>query len=286
MAVVEREIAGFGPSGRNGGWASAGIAGNAQRYARLRGDDAVRRGERAMAAAVGEIGDVVAAEAIDCGWRHTGTLMVATSAPQVARLHEGIARRRAFGIGEDDLRLLEPAELEARVRVAGARAASFTPHCGRVDPARLARGLAVACERLGVTSRAHRGRGDRARGRVVCAGGVLRAASVLRVTEAFTVQQPGERRRFMPLYSLMVATEPLPAAVWDEIGWVAARPSPICATSSSTPSALQMTASRLAGAARRTASAPRSTRPTSATTPCAPAWCAPSPSAFPPSPRR
>ena len=33
------------------------------------------------------------------------------------------------------------------------------------------------------------------------------------------MQQPGERRRFMPLYSLMVATEPLPAAVWDEIGW-------------------------------------------------------------------
>ena len=56
-------------------------------------------------------------------------------------------------------------------------------------------------------------------GRVRCAGGVLRAASVLRATEAYTVQQPGERRRFMPLYSLMVATEPLPAAVWDEIGW-------------------------------------------------------------------
>jgi glycine/D-amino acid oxidase-like deaminating enzyme len=219
VAVVEREIAGFGPSGRNGGWASAGIAGSTRRYARLRGDDAVRRGERAMADAVGEIGDVVAAEAIDCGWRHTGTLMVATSAPQVTRLHEGIARRRAFGIGEDDLRLLEPAELEARVRVAGARAASFTPHCGRVDPARLARGLAVACERLGVTIYERTAAEAIEPGRVVCAGGVLRAASVLRATEAFTVQQPGERRRFMPLYSLMVATEPLPAAVWDEIGW-------------------------------------------------------------------
>ncbi len=56
-------------------------------------------------------------------------------------------------------------------------------------------------------------------GRVVCAGGSVRAGSVLRATEAFTVQQPGERRRFMPLYSLMVATEPLPRAVWDEIGW-------------------------------------------------------------------
>ena len=109
--MVEREIAGFGPSGRNGGWASAGLAGSAARYARLRGDDAVRRGERAMADAVGEIGEVIASEGIDCGWLHSGTLMVATSAPQVARLHEAVARRRGFGIGEDDLRVLEPAEL-------------------------------------------------------------------------------------------------------------------------------------------------------------------------------
>jgi glycine/D-amino acid oxidase-like deaminating enzyme len=219
IAMVEREIAGFGPSGRNGGWASAGLAGDARRYARLRGDDAVRRGERAMADAVGWIGEVVAAEEIACAWRHSGTLMVATSAPQVARLREGIARRRAYGMGEDDIRLLEPDELAARVRVAGAREASFTPHCGRVDPARLARGLARACERRGVTIYERTAATAIEPGRVVCAGGTLRAGSVLRATEAFTVQQPGERRRYMPLYSLMVATEPLPAATWDAIGW-------------------------------------------------------------------
>ena len=83
IVVVEREIAGFGPSGRNGGWASAGLAGDAGLYERLRGHDAVRRGERAMADAVAEIGDVVAAEEIECGWRHTGTLTVATSAGQI-----------------------------------------------------------------------------------------------------------------------------------------------------------------------------------------------------------
>ena len=42
---------------------------------------------------------------------------------------------------------------------------------------------------------------------------------MVRATEAFTVQQPGERRRYLPLYSLMIATEPLPAEVWDELGW-------------------------------------------------------------------
>ncbi len=219
IAIVEREIAGFGPSGRNGGWASAGLAGNAARYARLRGDDAVRRGERAMADAVGEIGKVIAAEGIDCGWLQSGTLMVATSAPQASRLRAGVERRRSFGMGEDDLRLLEPGELATRVRVRGARAASFTPHCGRVDPARLARGLANACERRGVTIYERTAAEVIEPGSVRCDGGVLRAGSVLRATEAFTVQQPGQRRLYMPLYSLMVATEPLPADVWDELGW-------------------------------------------------------------------
>jgi glycine/D-amino acid oxidase-like deaminating enzyme len=219
VAVVEREIAGFGPSGRNGGWASAGLAGSAQRYARLRGEDAVRRGERAMADGVAEIGRVVADEGIECGWLHGGSLLVATSAPQVARLHEAVARRRAFGMGEDDLRLLEPAELAQRVRVRGARAASFTPHCGRVDPARLARGLAVACERRGVVIYEGTEAETIEPGRVRCTNGSLRAGSVLRATEAFTVQQRGQRRRFMPLYSLMIATEPLPADVWEELGW-------------------------------------------------------------------
>ena len=219
IAVVEREIAGFGPSGRNGGWASAGLAGSAHLYARLRGDDAVRRGERAMADAVGGIGRVIADEGIDCGWLHGGSLLVATSAPQVARLHEGVERRRAFGVGEEDLRLLEPSEIYQRVRVRGARAASYTPHCGRVDPARLARGLALACERRGVVIYEGTAATSIEPGRVHCASGALRAHAVLRATEAFTVQQPGQRRLFMPLYSLMIATEPLPSSVWEELGW-------------------------------------------------------------------
>jgi len=219
IAIVEREIAGFGPSGRNGGWASAGLAGSAERYARLRGDDAVRRGERAMADAVAGIGRVIAEEGIECGWLHGGSLLVATSAPQVARLHESVERRRAFGMGEDDLRLLEPPEIYQRVRVRGARAASFTPHCGRLDPARLARGLALACERRGVVIYEGTTAESIEPGRVRCATGTLLAGSVLRATEAYTVQQPGQRRLFMPLYSLMIATEPLPREVWEELGW-------------------------------------------------------------------
>ena len=48
--------------------------------------------------------------------------------------------------------------------------------------------------------------------------GAVTADVVVRATEAYTRDLPGERRSLVPLYSLMIATEPLPAAVWDEIG--------------------------------------------------------------------
>jgi glycine/D-amino acid oxidase-like deaminating enzyme len=116
--------------------------------------------------------------------------------------------------------MLTVEEAGERVRVAGLLGAAFTPHCARVDPARLARGLATACERLGVAIYERTAATVLQAGRVTCASGaVVRAAHVLRTTEAYTTELPGERRRFLPLYSLMIATEPLAAAVWDEIGW-------------------------------------------------------------------
>ena len=56
------------------------------------------------------------------------------------------------------------------------------------------------------------------RGELVTDHGTVRADVVVRATEGYTSSLRGERRRFVPLYSLMIATEPLPAAVWDEIG--------------------------------------------------------------------
>jgi glycine/D-amino acid oxidase-like deaminating enzyme len=219
VVVIEQEIAGFGPSGRNGGWVSAGIAANPRLYAKTHGADAVLRAERETYAAVGEIGRVAAAEGVDCGFTHSGSVNVATSRPQLARLQASVKAKRARGIGEDDLRLLDLDELAARVRVTGAVGAAFTPHCARVDPARLARGLAAAAERHGVAIYERTKATAIEPGRVVCAAGTVRARHVLRATEAYTTRLDGEKRRFLPLYSLMIATEPLAAAVWDELGW-------------------------------------------------------------------
>jgi glycine/D-amino acid oxidase-like deaminating enzyme len=219
VAVLEREIAGFGASGRNGGWCSAFIAMDRERLARRAGRGAPIALQREMFGTVDEVGRVAGREGIDCHYTKGGSLQVATSPVQLARLEAGIRHARHWGMGEDDLRLLDRAEAERRVRAAGLVGAAFTPHCAALDPARLVRGLAEVVERLGTpiyestaVTRIRPGRVDTTRGPV-------KAGIVVRATEGYTATLPGSRRAVIPLYSLMLATEPLPAEAWEQVGW-------------------------------------------------------------------
>ena len=220
VTLVEAEIAGFGAAGRNGGFVSSGIAGSGARYARDSGWDSVLRAERETQHGVDEIGRVVALEDIDCGYRKSGSLKVATTGPQVNRLRAGVEAKHRFGLGTEDIRLLTADESSDLIRgVDGVLAASFTPHCARVDPAQLARGLAAACERLGVKIYEQSPAEHLSTKMVQCKGGRLSADVVVRATESYTIRERSERRSFLPLYSLMIATEPLPQQTWDELGW-------------------------------------------------------------------
>jgi glycine/D-amino acid oxidase-like deaminating enzyme len=224
IAVAEAEIAGYGASGRNGGFASAGIAGEARVYSRRRGMDGVRRAERAAIDGIDWIGDAVGREAIECGWVKGGSYRIATSAPQLERAKAALDARRARGYDADDAWFVTPEEIGAEVRIAGVLGGTYTPHCARIDPGQLVRGLARACERHGVVIYEQSAALSIAPGRVTCVNGSLRAAVVVRATEAFTTRLPGERRSYLPLGSHMLATEPLSADSWAELGWAGCAP--------------------------------------------------------------
>jgi glycine/D-amino acid oxidase-like deaminating enzyme len=219
VVVCEREIAGFGPSGRNGGWVSGGLIGSADVYAKEHGRDAVLRAYRETYAAVDHVGEAVEREGIDCGFRKGGSLFVATTKPQLARLRARQRELDAVGLGEEDSRMLGPEESNAIVGVEGCLESAYSPHCARVDPGRLVRGLADACERLGVAIYERTPVTDLGPRRVVTPQGTVRADAVLQATESYSVELPRQRLRYLPLYSLMIATEPLPEHVWDEIRW-------------------------------------------------------------------
>jgi glycine/D-amino acid oxidase-like deaminating enzyme len=219
VVVVEQSVVGSGASGRNGGWASALFAASRDDLARTHGPDGVRAQHRAMVASIADIERVCTVEGIDCGFHHGGTLTVSRSPAQDARVRGIVADDRRWDLGPEHSVELTAAECDARIRASGARGGVFTPDCARIDPARLVRGLAAAVERRGghihertaVVELTDRG--------VRTLHGEVRAPTTVLATEAWTARLPGQARRLIPVYSLMVATEPLPAATWAEIGW-------------------------------------------------------------------
>jgi glycine/D-amino acid oxidase-like deaminating enzyme len=217
ITVLEQRFAGFGASGRNGGWLSGLAPGHRTLLAGKYGRQTVIDWQRKLLGAVDEVVDVAAREGIDAGIVKSGTLRVARNPAQVARLRAEVGQDREWGI--DDIEILSKAEASERVRVDGLQLAHFSPHCARIQPAALVRGLADVVERLGVTVHEQTTVTDIQPGQAVTDRGVVRAPIVLRATEGFTTNLPGLRRRWLPMNSAMIATEPLGDAVWGAIGW-------------------------------------------------------------------
>ena len=219
VVVIDSEIAGFGASGRNGGWCLGEIAGNKERLAARHGRERVVALIREMFSTVDEVGKVVAAEGIDCHFHKGGILTFATNIAHFVTLQNALQHERKWGFGPEDFRWLGPSELSDKAKVAGSQGALFTPHGAAIHPARLARGLARVVEGLGVPI-FEQTRAEAIESKVVRTNrGLLRADAVLRCTEAFTVAMPGQSRTYIPVYSLMVATEPLPSSFWDKVGF-------------------------------------------------------------------
>jgi glycine/D-amino acid oxidase-like deaminating enzyme len=215
IAVLEKEIAGFGASGRNGGWCSALFPVGATTLAREAGRSAAIAQYAAMRDSVAEVVRVAETEEIDADVVMGGTVVLASSVPQLQRAREEVAESTEFGLG---LTLLDEAAARERLGATGVLAASYTPHCAALQPAKLVRGLAdvvaqrgaLIAENTTVTGlHPHVVPTDR---------GTVRADYVIRATEGYTAQLPGSKRVLAPVYSLIIATEPLDDAVWDEIG--------------------------------------------------------------------
>ena len=223
VLVVEARIAGFGASGRNGGWCSALFPASTSALARSHGREAALALRRAMNATPEEIGRVAAAEGIDCDFTLGGTVRLARTPVQLRRARAEAAEDAAFD-HVDGVRLLDADTARAHVGATDVLGGTFTAHCARIQPARLVRGLARAVERHGGTV-AERTRVLRIEGarpgrdaRVVTDRGVVTARHVVRATEAWTATLPGSHRDLVPVYSLMTATEPLPATFWAQAG--------------------------------------------------------------------
>src|SRR5215210_7170162 len=174
-----------------------------------------------MRGAVEEVGRIATAEEIDAQYFRGGQLRVAHGPSQLPAIESAYESLRGLGL-EDDLRLLDADETAGRVRITGARGALYNPHCAAIHPARLARGLARAVERLGGEIFERTPVTDYESGaspRLVTDSGEVRARAVVLAGEAYLARLRKLRRRVLPIYSLIVLTEPLSEERWAGIGW-------------------------------------------------------------------
>ena len=216
VVVLEAEHVGFGASGRNGGWASALWPVAPDSIARRHGAAATRSLLAALRDTVVEVGDVTAAEGIDCGYRRGGMLTLARNTAQETRARAEVAEADRWGQGT---LWLGPSEAWQRLRATEVHGATYNPHCARVHPRLLVDGLATAVDARGGRVVERTPVRDAGPGHVTLQrGAVLRARHVIRATEAWTPTLPRLRRHLAPVYSLMVATEPLSAELWSSIG--------------------------------------------------------------------
>jgi glycine/D-amino acid oxidase-like deaminating enzyme len=222
VAVLESEIAGFGGSGRNGGWCNPTMMGvTPAELTRRYGVSRTKEALLALRARVDEIGEVCDREQIDARFRRSGVLRIARGAHEQPSLDEKYDSLKRLGLHED-VQMLDADQLADRVRVGEARGGLFDPHVAWVQPGRLVRGLAEAVEQRGgviyeqTPVLEHR---PARRPQLVTKTGTVTADTVVLAGEAYLSRMTQLRRRVMPLYSLVILTEPLSDAQWESIGW-------------------------------------------------------------------
>jgi len=171
-----------------------------------------------MRTAIDEIAEVIRVEGINADFHKGGTVSLSRTDAQWRRAQADVADAKTWGRGKDDLRLLGKEEASRILRATRVQGATYTPDCAALQPLRLARGLARAVERRG--GRVHEGtRASSIEPHAVrVEHGKVRADVVIRATEGYTSGLDGQKRTLAPVYSLVIASEPLDSAVWEQIG--------------------------------------------------------------------
>ncbi|MCH9676212.1 MAG: FAD-binding oxidoreductase [Actinomycetia bacterium] len=217
VVVLEQRHVGYGASGRNGGWLTNAITGGREQYVPSHGAGEAERFQLAMNETVNEVIRVSEVEGIEADIKKGGEFTVAYTPAQEARLRKFVNDEAQWE--STNVQLLESAEAMAKVNVHNTHVAAWHPHSARIQPAKLISGLAIAAELLGVEIYENTRVEEILPHRVLTTHGSVSAEFVVRATEGFTAGLRGLKRLWLPMNSSLIATEPLPKSVWEELNW-------------------------------------------------------------------
>ena len=244
IVILEADICGGGPSGRNGGFAT-GWWDELPTLVDRHGPDGALATARAIDEGVDVIGDWCRANGIDAWYTKAGALSVSAAPAQDGAWNEAIEACRALGVGDEYRRLSED-EVRARVVSPVFRGGVLMRGAATVQPAALARGLRRvllargveihegtrvveldgerpgALGRIGAAGRrAPRGRAGqpvRVRTTSEAGDGEVIAHSAVVALNAWAAAWPSYGRRLVTWSSYIVLTEPIPDRLAD-FGW-------------------------------------------------------------------
>src|ERR1700677_1225250 len=219
IAVVDKEIAGFGASGRNGGWCSPNFPVTAGTLEKRFGAETARDLLLTMRASVDEVGRVCAEEKIDARFHKGGILTLARGQHQLASIRSSYAAYERLGLGER-YQVLNATEAAERIRVTDVHGGLYTPDGASLHPARLVRGLARAVEARGGVIYERTPVTEFKPGSLITPAGELRAQrAIVLAGESYLTRFSRLHRALLPVYSLISLTTPLTPEQWSQIGW-------------------------------------------------------------------
>ncbi len=218
VTVVEQDQCGFGASGRNGGWLMGSLEGMAS-WSDSSGVLPVDLRE-IIRSIIPEVKKQLDRFGIDCDFAHGGGVLAAARYPQQARRAQAFLRDLYdLGFSSNDYEWLDATAACAKVNAMGCSGAVYTPHIATIHPLKLVLGLRRAAQSLGVTIHENSRVYELGTGIIKTDAAVLRAKTIVLVTEGYSGRLLQNRVTTLPVQSGIVATEPLTSTQWMELGF-------------------------------------------------------------------
>jgi glycine/D-amino acid oxidase-like deaminating enzyme len=205
IAILEAQQVGSGASGRNGGWASALYPVDDETLLQHATTQSINNLHIELEKSIDEIGQFAKNSEDAVSFTKSGSLTVARSEAQFTRIKQGLLPRES---------VLNQDQTLERIRMSKAIGSSFNPDCATINPTQLVVALAKSLAKRGVHIFENTFADVSTQGNVSVKGKSIEAKYVVRAIEAYHEKN----REQIPIYSLMIATEPLPEEFWSKYG--------------------------------------------------------------------
>ena len=215
IILLEGACCGYGASGRNGGFCVATSLIDSD----LKDPDARKKNLNVSLHGIEQIKEFIDVHGLDCDFKENGMLDVAMNDVQVERMEAESRMLKKWGL---DVQTLYGKELEKEIISPRLVAGLKTKQGAILNPAKLVRGMKKIVETMGIEIRERSVVTRIAPGKIHHVDtelGEVKAPDMVIATNAYSHRLGFLQNRLFPIYTYVIATEPLTSNQWEMIGW-------------------------------------------------------------------